>query len=194
MTAAMVESRDSNRWWLVAAAGLVVFMAVLDMTAVNVALPTIERELGTRTSVTQWVVLGYLLPLIALTLPAGRWLDGVGKRAALLFSVAGFAASSVAVGLAVDIGWLIGARIVQGAFGAILLALAAVLATIAVHPQARGRALGVVTTVGTTRRDPGSGTRRLPGRIDRVAVDLLPERTDQHRGNHSWPSANARRR
>jgi len=144
----MAHSAGANRWWLVAAAGLIVFMAALDMTAVNVALPTIERELATRTSVTQWVVLGYLLPLIALALPAGRWLDGVGKRAALVFSVAGFAVSSVVVGLAPDIGWLIGARVVQGAFGTILVALAAVLATIAVHPTARGRAMGVVTTVG----------------------------------------------
>jgi MFS family permease len=148
MSRTMVGSGESNRWWLVAAAGLVVFMAALDMTAVNVALPTIERELETRTSVTQWVVLGYVLPLIALALPAGRWLDAVGKRAALVFSVAGFAASSVAAGLAADVGWLIAARIVQGAFGAILFALAAVLATIAVQPQARGRAMGVVTTVG----------------------------------------------
>jgi EmrB/QacA subfamily drug resistance transporter len=144
----MVKTGESNRWWLVAAAGLVVFMAALDSTAVNVALPAIERDLGTRTSVTQWVVLGYLLPLIALALPAGRWLDRVGKRAALVFSVAGFAASSMAAGLALDIGWLIAARIVQGAFGAILFALAAVLATIAVRPHARGRAMGVVTTVG----------------------------------------------
>lgn len=137
-----------NRWRLVAAAGIAVFMAQLDVTVVNVALPTIEHEFGTGPSVAEWVVLGYVLPLIALTLPAGRWLDLVGQRAALTFSVAGFGAASAAVGLAPGIGWLIGARVVQGAFAALLLALVPVLTTIAVRPEARGRAMAVVMTLG----------------------------------------------
>src|SRR5687767_4466258 len=135
-----------DRWWLVAALGLAVFMAMLDMSIVNVALPGIEREFSTRTSVTEWIVLGYMLPLVALTLPSGRWLDRIGKRAALVLSVTGFAAASVAAGLSPGIGWLIGARVVQGAFGAILFALTPALATTAVGPHARGRAMGIVAT------------------------------------------------
>lgn len=141
-----VQQRD--RWWVVVAAGLAVFIAVLDMSVVNVALPVIERDFATTTSVSEWVVLGYLLPLISLALPSGRWLDTVGRRAALVFSVGGFALASVAVGLAPSIGFLIGARVVQGAFGAVLFALTPVLAATAVRPQARGRALGVVATLG----------------------------------------------
>ncbi|WP_456319978.1 MFS transporter [Plantactinospora alkalitolerans] len=137
-----------DRWVLVGAAGLAVFMASLDMSIVNIALPAIQQDLGTRASVTEWVVLGYLLPLIALALPSGRWLDGVGRRPALVFSVAGFAVASVACGLAPGIEALIAARVLQGAFGAVLLALIPALATTAVRPQARGRAMGVVTTVG----------------------------------------------
>jgi MFS family permease len=89
-----------NRWWLVAAAGLAVFMAQLDTTIVNVALPAIEAELGTSTSVTQWVVLGYLVPAIVLALPGGRWLDRVPARWALTFSVVGFVAASILAGAA----------------------------------------------------------------------------------------------
>jgi MFS family permease len=74
---------------LVVAVGVAVFMATLDRSIVAVALPVIEREFHTPTSTTQWVVLGYLLPLIALALPSGRWLDRVGRRAALTFAVTG---------------------------------------------------------------------------------------------------------
>jgi MFS family permease len=140
------EQRD--RWWLVAGAGIAVFMASLDMSIVNVALPAIQDDLGTKPSATEWVVLGYLLPLIALALPSGRWLDGVGRRPALVFSVTGFAAASVACGLAPGIAVLVAARVLQGAFGAVVMALIPALATTAVRPQARGRAMGVVTTVG----------------------------------------------
>lgn len=137
-----------NRWALVAGAGIAVFMAQLDATVVQVALPTIEADFGTATSLSQWVVLAYVLPLIALSLPSGRWLDGVGARAALTFAVTGFAVSSIAVGLAPGMGWLIAARVVQGGFGAVLFALVPVLATTAVRPEARGRAMGVVMTLG----------------------------------------------
>ncbi len=139
---------ERARWLLVAGLGLAVFMAMLDMSIVNVALPGIQRDFATRPSVTEWILLGYMLPLVALTLPSGRWLDRIGKRAALVFSVGGFATASGAAGLAPGVEWLIGARVLQGAFGAILFALTPALATTAVGPQARGRAMAVVATVG----------------------------------------------
>lgn len=137
-----------NRWSLVAGVGLVVFMATLDATAVAIALPAIERGYGVTTSVTEWVVLGYLLPLIAVSLPAGRWLDVAGLRGALLLVTAGFGLSGLAAGLAPGIGWLVAARAVQGTFAGILFALGPMIATRAVRPEARGRAMGVVTSLG----------------------------------------------
>lgn len=137
-----------NEWWLVAAAGLAVFMASVDMSIVNVALPVIEADLGISTSVTEWVVLAYLLPLAGLALPSGRWLDTVGRRPALVCSLSGFAIASVAAGLAPDLGWLIAARLAQGTSGALLFSLVPALATTAVQPQARGRAMGLITTLG----------------------------------------------
>ncbi|UYM04317.1 MFS transporter [Solicola gregarius] len=137
-----------NRWSVVVAMGLVIFMATLDMSVVNVALPVIEDEYGVGTEASQWVILGYLLPLIAVTLPSGRYLDRAGTRATMLLSVGGFALSSVAVGLAPSLGLIIGARAAQGAFAGVLFALLPVVVTGAVRPQARGRAMAVAITLG----------------------------------------------
>lgn len=138
----------SDRWWPVLAGGLAVFMVQLDVTIVNVALPNIEDDLGTRVVVTQWVVLGYLLPLIGLSLGAGRWIDVADPRRALGLAATGFAATSVAAGAAPGIAWLVAARAGQGVCAVVLLALAPVLATQAIRPQARARAIGIIMLLG----------------------------------------------
>jgi MFS family permease len=157
---------ERNQWWLVVAAGLAVFMASVDMSIVNVALPAIERDFEIATSMTEWIALAYLLPLAGLALPSGRWLDSVGRRPALVFSLTGFALGSVAAGLAPGLAWLIAARLAQGTFGALLFALVPALATTAVRPQARGRAMGLITTLGPLGLISGPG---LGGMI----VDVL---------------------
>jgi MFS family permease len=141
-------AEDRNQWSLVIAAALAVFMASVDISIVNVALPAIERDLGITTSLTEWVVLAYVLPLAGLALPSGRWLDSVGRRPALLFSLSGFALASAAAGLAPNMAWLVAARLVQGTAGALLFSLVPALATTAVRPEARGRAMGLITTLG----------------------------------------------
>ncbi|MEQ4305166.1 MFS transporter [Plantactinospora sp. B6F1] len=140
-----------------AAAGLAVFMASVDMTIVNVALPAIEHDFTMATSMAEWVMLAYLLPLAGLALPSGRWLDSVGRRPALMFSLTGFALASVAGGLAPGPAWLIAARLVQGTFGALLFSLVPTLATTAVRPSARGRAMGLITTLGPIGLISGPG-------------------------------------
>lgn len=140
--------RQPNRWSVVAAMGFVIFMATLDMSVVNVALPVIEDDYGVGTDASQWVILGYLLPLVAVTLPSGRYLDSVGARSALLMSVGGFAASSLAVGFAPSLALIIAARAMQGAFAGMLFALLPVVVAGAVRPEARGRAMSIAITVG----------------------------------------------
>jgi MFS family permease len=152
MTDLVLQSKDAgteqrNRWLLVAVVGLAVFMANVDLGIVNVAMPSIQLDLGTQPDVTQWVALGYFLPMIVLALPSGRWLDQVGKRAALGFAASGFGLASIACALSPNIGVLIAARVTQGVFGAVLFAMTPVLATFAVRPEARGRAMSVVTTM-----------------------------------------------
>ena len=139
---------SGNRWWLVVGAGLAVFMVALDASIVNVALPTIGRDFRSPAALTQWTILGYLLPAVALVLPAGRWLDRNGRRPAFVLAIAGFAASSAAAGAAKGIGWLIVARVAQGVFAALLGALVPALVTGAVQPQVRARAMSVVATLG----------------------------------------------
>ncbi|OLF17809.1 MFS transporter [Actinophytocola xanthii] len=140
---------ERNRWGLVVAAGLAVFVAQLDATIVNVALPSIEDSLDTSTALAQWVVLGYLAPVIALGLCAGRWVDAVDRRRAMRLGCLGFGAATLAAALAPGIGWLIAARVVQGTFAAVLLALSPVLATVSVRPEIRGRAFATVMLFGT---------------------------------------------
>lgn len=138
-----------DRWGLVVAAGLAIFVAQLDATVVNVALPTIGDAFGAGASVVQWVVLGYLMPIIGLALCAGRWVDVSDPRRVLRVACAGFVAASVACGLSGDIGWLVAARVVQGVFAVVLLAIGPVLTTVAVAPDKRARAFGVVMLFGT---------------------------------------------
>ncbi|MFF3109487.1 MFS transporter [Kitasatospora sp. NPDC057904] len=138
----------ADRWSLVVAAGLLSFVAMLDMNVVNLALTDISAGLHVSPGVAQWAALGYQLPLVALLLPAGRWLDQVGTRSALLPAVGCFAACSALVSLAPWASWLIAARFAQGAFGAVLFVLMPVLAATAVRPELRGRAMSVPATLG----------------------------------------------
>lgn len=139
--------RGRSDWVVVAAAALLVFMAQLDTTIVNVALPRIQAHFSADAAAMGWLVVAFPLPLIALTLLAGRWLDLVDLRAALVVSTTAFAGASVAAGLAPGVGWLIVARAIQGATAAVLLAIAPVLA-VGAASDAPGRALALVATLG----------------------------------------------
>ncbi|MEU6708431.1 MFS transporter [Streptomyces wuyuanensis] len=137
-----------DRWLLVAVAGLLSFVAMLDMNIVNVALAEIARDLDVSAATAQWVVLGYQLPVVALLLPAGRWLDGAGPRSAVLAATTGFAVCSALAAAAPWAGLLVTARLAQGVFGAVLFVLMPVLVLGAVRPQMRGRAMSVPATLG----------------------------------------------
>ncbi|MFJ9691116.1 MFS transporter [Kitasatospora sp. NPDC101183] len=139
---------EPDRWILVVAAGLLSFVAMLDMNVVNLALTDIATGLHATAGVAQWAALGYQLPLVALLLPAGRWLDRVGTRPALLLAVTGFAVCSALAALAPWASWLIAARLAQGAFAAVLFVLMPVLAATSVRPALRGRAMSVPATLG----------------------------------------------
>ncbi|MFF7128104.1 MFS transporter [Streptomyces sp. NPDC016566] len=138
----------ADHWPLVGLAGLLSFVAMLDMNIVNVALADIADGLRVSSATAQWAVLGYQLPVVALLLPAGRWLDGVSLRPAVLSATAGFALCSALAALAPWAVWLIAARLAQGAFAAALFVLMPVLAIRSVRPEARGRAMSVPATLG----------------------------------------------
>ncbi len=117
-------------------------MAFIDGTAVNVALPALQRDLGATVSDVQWVVEGYALPLAALILVGGALGDRYGRRAMFSAGVALFALASAACGLAPGIGWLIAARVVQGASAALLVPGSLAILSASFPPESRGRAIG----------------------------------------------------
>ena len=135
-------SPDSRKRLSLLAAIMGSFVALLDSTVVNVALPAIEQDLGGGLAGQQWVVNAYLLVLGSLILVGGRLGDVFGERKVFSVGVAGFGVSSLLCALAPSIEVLVGARALQGAFGALLTpsALAVIVSTYA--PSERGAAIG----------------------------------------------------
>ncbi|MDT0303935.1 MFS transporter [Streptomonospora wellingtoniae] len=135
---------DRRRWYGLAVVALAQLLIVVDMTIVNVALPSINDDLGIAAADRQWVITAYTLSFGGLLLLGGRIADFTGRRRALLIGLVGFAAASALAGAAGDLTMLLAARAAQGAFGALLAPAAlALLATSFTDPAERGRAFGV---------------------------------------------------
>jgi EmrB/QacA subfamily drug resistance transporter len=129
--------------WVLTATVLASGMAFLDATAVQVALPTIGRDLGASLSDLQWIINGYTLPLAALILLGGSLGDRYGRRRVFLVGVAWFAAASLLCGLAQTPGQLIAARALQGVGGALLTPGSLALIQSSFRPTDRAPAIGV---------------------------------------------------
>ncbi|RZT81599.1 EmrB/QacA subfamily drug resistance transporter [Micromonospora violae] len=117
-------------------------MVFLDSTVVNVALPKLGQDLGANVADLQWTINGYLLMLAAFVLLGGALGDRFGRRRIFLIGVVWFTAASVLCGLAQGTGWLIGARFLQGAGGALLTPGSLSVLQASFHPDDRGRAIG----------------------------------------------------
>jgi EmrB/QacA subfamily drug resistance transporter len=129
--------------WLIAAAVLGSGIALLDGTVVNVALPTIGRELGADLAGQQWILDGYLLTQSALLLSGGAAGDRYGHRRVFVAGLVVFTAASLVCGLAPSIGWLVGARLVQGVGAAALVPGSLALIDAGIVEADRGRAVGI---------------------------------------------------
>lgn len=117
---AIARGADPNRWKALAVLGIAYLMVVLDVAITNVALPSIQRDLGFSIDGLQWVVSGYALTFGGFLLLGGRLGDLLGRRRLFMVGLALFALTSLLAGLAVSAGMLIAARVAQGAAGAIL--------------------------------------------------------------------------
>jgi EmrB/QacA subfamily drug resistance transporter len=139
---ASVHAGTPRGRWIVGAMALGSGIVFLDGTVVNVALPSIARDLGADLASLQWTFTAYLLTLGSLLVLGGSIGDVFGRRRAFLIGLAVFTGASVACGLAPSVGWLIGFRAVQGIGGALLVpeSLAIISATFA--PEDRGSAIG----------------------------------------------------
>lgn len=140
ITAPLASARGR---WLIAATVLGSGIAFLDGTVINVALPTIGREIGGGLAIQQWVLDGYLLTLGALLLLGGAAGDRYGRRRVFLIGLVAFTAASLACGLAPSGGTLILARLIQGVGAAALVPSSLALIHGGIRPEDRGRAIGL---------------------------------------------------
>ena len=138
------EPADRRRWRALAVVQLAAFMVLLDVSIVNVALPSIERELAVAPATAQWVVSGYALALGLTLVPAGRLGDSLGRRRMFLLAVAAFVLTSALTGAAPNAGLLIAARLVQGVAGGMLIPQNSGLVQELFRGAERGRAFGFI--------------------------------------------------
>src|SRR3972149_8135054 len=110
-----------NKWLVLGAAVFGLFMAILDASIVNIALPSIEQDLETDIETVTWVLNAYNLVFAGLLIPAGRIADRVGRKKLFVAGVIVFSLSSLGAGLSPQIEMLIAWRAVQAAGGAIMV-------------------------------------------------------------------------
>jgi EmrB/QacA subfamily drug resistance transporter len=138
----------NRRWWALAALALSALVVGLDLTVLNLALPTLATALHASTSDLQWIVDSYSLVLAALMLPAGLLGDRFGRKRLLLGALTLFAAASLACAYAPSAGALVAARAVLGLGAAAVLPLAISVLPVLFSPEERQRAVSI--SVGAT--------------------------------------------
>jgi EmrB/QacA subfamily drug resistance transporter len=143
-----VATPDRRRWWILAVLSLSVFVTVVDGTIVNVALPTLNTELGASTRQLQWIVDAYLLVFTGLLLASGGLGDRYGRRKALIAGLALFAVTSGIAGSAGSPAALIGSRGLMGIGAALIFpATLAVITNVFVDAKERAAAIGIWSAV-----------------------------------------------
>jgi EmrB/QacA subfamily drug resistance transporter len=140
---------DPHRWQALALVCVAMFMTVLDVSIVNVALPSIKTSLNVSENTLQWVLIAYTITFGGLMLLGGRAADLLGRRRMFMIGMALFSIASLFCGLATSIGFLIGARAVQGIGAAIVSpATLAIIMTTFEEGSERNKAVGIWGAMG----------------------------------------------
>jgi EmrB/QacA subfamily drug resistance transporter len=134
---------EHRKWWTLWAVAFGLFMIMLDNTVVNVALPSIQRDLKVSVSSLEWVVNGYFLTFAVLMLTGGKLADLFGRRRIFIVGLVVFTLSSLACGLATNGSTLIAARAVQGVGAALMNPATLSIITATFPPRQRGLAMGI---------------------------------------------------
>jgi EmrB/QacA subfamily drug resistance transporter len=164
------QDTERNRWIALYVLCVGMLMIVLDVTVVNVALPSIKNDLGFSQSSLAWVVNAYLISFGGLLLLSGRFGDILGRKRVFLAGLALFIAASALCGLAQSQGLLVGARFVQGVGGAMTSAVVlGMIVTMFPEPRERAKAIGVYGFVASAG-----------GSIGLLAGGLLTESINWH--------------
>jgi EmrB/QacA subfamily drug resistance transporter len=144
----MTQAAYDNRWKALAVLGIAYLMVVLDVSIVNVALPSIETDLGFAREDLQWVVSGYALTFGGFLLLGGRIGDLLGRRMIFMIGLASFAAFSLLAGLSTSPEMLIVARLLQGAAGAVLSpSVFSIVSVLFKEGSERNKALGILGAI-----------------------------------------------
>ena len=134
---------ENRKWWTLVAVAVGLFMIMLDNTVVNVALPSIQQDLGIGISELEWVVNAYALTFGVLLLTGGKLADLLGRRAIFIAGLVVFTGASLWCGLAGGPGSLIAARTVQGVGAALMNPATLSIITATFPPKERGQAIGI---------------------------------------------------
>ena len=118
---ARLFAEENRKWWTLASVSFALFMIMLDNTVVNVALPSIQEDLGIDVAELEWVVTGYALSFAVLMLTGGKVADMIGRRRVFLIGLAVFTLASLLCGLAGNAELLIAARVLQGVGAACMM-------------------------------------------------------------------------
>jgi EmrB/QacA subfamily drug resistance transporter len=149
MESSHAHEPDPHRWQALAVVCVAMFMTVLDVSIVNVALPSIKNSLGVGESSLQWVLIAYTITFGGLLLLGGRAADLLGRRRMFMIGMALFAVASLACGFANSIGVLVAARAVQGIGAAIVSpATLSIITTTFEEGSERNKALGIWGAMG----------------------------------------------
>jgi EmrB/QacA subfamily drug resistance transporter len=138
-----IFAAENRKWLTLAAVSFGLFMIMLDNTVVNVALPSIQRDLGADLSELEWIVTGYALTFASLMLVGGKLADAYGRRLVFVIGIVVFTGASLACGLANSSDMLIGARVVQGAGAALMSPATLSIIAATFPPRERGTAIGI---------------------------------------------------
>ena len=144
----MTETTDRNRWIALYVLCAGVLMIVLDVTVVNVALPTIQNDLGFSQNDLAWVVNAYLISFGGLLLLAGRFGDLLGRKSIFMYGLVLFTIASLVCGLSDSQAVLVVARFIQGIGGAMTSAVVlGMIVTMFPEPREQAKAMGVYAFV-----------------------------------------------
>ncbi|MEU1183984.1 MFS transporter [Streptomyces sp. NPDC005820] len=136
------------RWWVLVVLGVAQLMVTLDATVVNIALPAAQHDLGFSDGSRQWVITGYALAFGSLLLLGGRLGDLFGRRTTFVTGLVGFAGASVVGGAANSFEILVGARVAQGLFAALLAPAALSLVSVTFTERSeRAKAFGIFSAL-----------------------------------------------
>lgn len=142
-----VKNSPNYRWYVLATVSIGTFMATLDSSIVNVALPTISGQFHSDLSTLQWVVTAYLLTISSLLPVFGRTADLFGRKKVYSLGFLIFTLGSVLCGLAQNIWFLVGTRVLQAVGASMLMSNSAAIITAIFPARERGKALGLTGTV-----------------------------------------------